>query len=60
MKKNIVKYTKTNNEVIKIVEINNKKQNEIFYFDYVDMKNNIENLLELLTSSTKYTLERVF
>ena len=59
MKKNIVKYTKIN-EVIEIVEINNEKQNEIFYFDYVDMKNNFEDLLELLTGSTKYTLERVF
>lgn len=58
--KNIVKYTKTRNGVIEIVEINNEKQNEIFYFDYVDMKNNIEDLLELLTGSTKYTLERVF
>lgn len=58
--KNIVKYTKTRNGVIEIVEINNEKQNEIFYFDYVDMKNNIEDLLELLTDSTKYTLERVF
>lgn len=58
--KNIVKYTKTKNGVIEIVEINNEKQNEIFYFDYVDMKNNIEDLLELLTGSTKYTLERVF
>lgn len=59
MKKNIVKYTKING-VIEIVEINNEKQNEIFYFDYVDMKNNFEDLLELLTGSTKYTLERVF
>lgn len=59
MKKNIVKYTKING-VIEIVEINNEKQNEIFYFDYVDMKNNLEDLLELLTGSTKYTLERVF
>ena len=58
--KNIVKYTKTKNGVIEIIEINNEKQNEIFYFDYVDMKNNIEDLLELLTGSTKYTLERVF
>lgn len=58
--KNIVKYTKTRNGVIEIVEINNEKQNEIFYFDYVDMKNNFEDLLELLTGSTKYTLERVF
>ena len=58
--KNIVKYTKTRNGVIEIVEINNEKQNEIFYFDYMDMKNNIEDLLELLTGSTKYTLERVF
>lgn len=58
--KNIVKYIKTRNGVIEIVEINNEKQNEIFYFDYVDMKNNIEDLLELLTGSTKYTLERVF
>lgn len=58
--KNIVKYTKTRNGVIEIVEINNEKQNEIFYFDYVDMKNNIEDLLELLTGSTKYILERVF
>ena len=58
--KNIVKYTKTRNGVIEIVEINNEKQNEIFYFDYVDMKNNLEDLLELLTGSTKYTLERVF
>lgn len=58
--KNIVKYTKTRNGVIEIVEINNEKQNEIFYFDYVDMKNNIGDLLELLTGSTKYTLERVF
>lgn len=58
--KNIVKYTKTRNGVIEIVEINNEKQDEIFYFDYVDMKNNIEDLLELLTGSTKYTLERVF
>ena len=58
--KNIVKYTKIRNGVIEIVEINNEKQNEIFYFDYMDMKNNIEDLLELLTGSTKYTLERVF
>lgn len=58
--KNIVKYTKTRNGVIEIVEINNEKQNEIFYFDYMDMKNNIEDLLELLTGSIKYTLERVF
>lgn len=58
--KNIVKYTKTNNGVIEIVKINNEKQDEIYYFNYMDMKDNIEDLLELLTGSTKYTLERVF
>lgn len=58
--KNIVKYTKTRNGVIEIVKINNEKQDEIYYFSYMDMKDNIEDLLELLTGSTKYTLERVF
>lgn len=53
------KYFGGANKLVEVVAINGESQEEAYYFDYKDFKENIGDLVELVANTTKYTLRKV-
>ena len=59
MDKIIVKYKYGEFHTLDIVSIGNKKPSEIYFYSYSDLKKHIGEIVEFLTGSKEYELQKI-